>query len=148
MDKLKQKYQKITQALITLKKAVEIFTIFIKEGKSYNPHMNYDEEYRGLRDSMIQRFEYCVDLFWKYLKKDLEMKNLAPTIKAPSEVIRKCLTIGIITENEAENILSMVKERNKTSHIYIEEIAEELAKKIPDYYQLMHCITQRINPEN
>ena len=146
MDKLIQKYQKITQALETLEKAVAVFTVFVKEGKNYNPHMDYEEEYRGLRDSMIQRFEYCVDLFWKYLKKDLEEKHLAPEIKAPAEVIRKSCSARLITETEAETVLNMIKDRNMTSHMYVEEIAEILAGKIPAYYKLMHSIVQRIKP--
>ncbi|HBR71036.1 TPA: hypothetical protein DIC20_05445 [Candidatus Dependentiae bacterium] len=146
MDKLEQKYQKISQALKTLEKATTIVTIFVKEGKSYNPHMDYDEEYRSLRDSMIQRFEYCVDLFWKYIKKDLEKRQLAPEIKAPTEIIRKSYTVGITTETEAEKILSMIKDRNMTSHMYVEEIAEILAQKIPDYYQHMRTIITRLQP--
>ena len=144
MDKLTQKYQKITQALETLEKAVTVFTIFAKEGKNYNPHMDYEEEYCSLRDSLIQRFEYCVDLFWKYLKKDLEVKHLAPEIKTPAEVIRKSCLAAIITEPEAETILSMIKDRNMTSHMYVEEIAEVLAKKIPNYYKLMQIIIQKL----
>ena len=146
MDKINQKYQKITQALQTLERSVTIFGLFSKEGKKYNPHMTYEEEYRGLRDSMIQRFEYCVDLFWKYLKKDLEVKQLMPEIKAPAEVVRKSYAAGLITESEAETILLMIKDRNMTSHVYIEEIAEDLAKKIPNHYAIMHTIIQKLQP--
>ncbi len=146
MDKLSQKYQKITQALKTLEKAVATFTIFTKEGKSYNPHMDYEEEYRSLRDSMIQRFEYSVDLFWKYLKKDLEVKHLTPEIKAPADAIRKSYATGLITEAESEIILTMIKDRNMTSHMYVEEIAQTLAQRIPDYYKLMHTIIQKLQP--
>lgn len=146
MDKLSQKYQKITQALKTLEKSVATFTIFTKEGKSYNPHMDYEEEYRSLRDSMIQRFEYSVDLFWKYLKKDLEVKHLTPEIKAPADAIRKSYATGLITEAESETILAMIKDRNMTSHMYVEEIAQTLAQRIPDYYKLMHTIVQKLQP--
>jgi len=145
MDKLAQKYQKMVKALETLDKATIVFTLFAKEGKNYNPHMDYEEEYRSLRDSLVQRFEYCVDLFWKYLKKDLEIKHMMPEIKAPAEVIRKSYTSGIITESEATAILEMIKNRNLTSHIYLEEIAELLAKKIPDFYKLMHGIIQKLH---
>lgn len=146
MDKLIQKHQKIMQALATLEKAVNTFTLFVKEGKSYNPHLDYEEEYRGLRDSMIQRFEYCTDLFWKYLKKYLEEKHLAPEVKTPAEVIRKSYAVHLIAEDEAENFLTMIKDRNMTSHMYIEEFAEILAKKIPEYYQLMNAVAQKLKP--
>ena len=108
--------------------------------------MDYEEEYRSLRDSMIQRFEYSVDLFWKYLKKDLEVKHLTPEIKAPADAIRKSYATGLITEAESEIILTMIKDRNMTSHMYVEEIAQTLAQRIPDYYKLMHTIIQKLQP--
>ena len=147
MDKLTQKYTKLVQALSTLQKAVFTHNLFISEEKSYNPHLEYEEEERMLRDSMIQRFEYCTDLFWKYLKKNLETKQLAPEIKTPAEVIRKSYASGMISEENAEMVIDMIKDRNKTSHMYVEELAEKLAEKIPDYYELMHTITQRLTPE-
>lgn len=143
---LNEKYKKITQALTTLEKAANIFTLFVKEKKSYNPHMDYKEEYRSLRDSMIQRFEYCTDLFWKYLKKDLEEKHLAPEITAPAEVVRKSCSVRLLTEVEAETALNMIKDLNMTSQQYIEEFSEILAQKIPDYYQLMRTIIQKMKP--
>lgn len=52
----------------------------------------------------------------------------------------------MITKIDAKTTNSMIKDRNLTSHIYIEEVAEMLAKKIPDYYNLMHTIIQRLHP--
>lgn len=144
MDKLSQKHQKLIQALATLEKAIDTIGLFVKEGKSYNPHLDYEEEYRGHRDSTIQRFEYSVDLFWKYLKKNLEAKNIAPDVKVPGEVVRVACNVGLITEQESEMIIEMIKERNKTSYIYVEEIAEYLVKKIPEYYQIMNTIAKRL----
>ena len=146
MDKLTQKYTKLVQALSTLEKAVFTHNLFILERKSYNPHLDYEEEERMLRDSMIQRFEYCTDLFWKYLKKNLEEKQLAPEIKTPAEVIRKSYASGMTSEEDAEIIIDMIKDRNKTSHMYVEELAEQLTKKIPHYYELMQRITQKLTP--
>lgn len=53
MDKLNQKYQKLNQALGTLDRAIKTFTLFAQEGKGYNPHIDYDEEYV---DYVIQWF--------------------------------------------------------------------------------------------
>jgi len=145
MDKLNQKYQKINQALGTLDRAIKTFTLFAQEGKSYNPHIDYEEEYRGLRDSMVQRFEYCVDLYWKYLKKYLE-EIVALKVIGPKPIIKESFAAELINEHEAELSMMMIEDRNITSHMYVEEVAETLAKRIPDYYKLMHVIIQRLKP--
>jgi len=144
MDKLNQKHEKLLKALASLHKAISIFELFKKEAVSYNPHMSYEEEYRGHRDSMIQRFEYSVDLFWKYLKKYLEESLALPPIGGPKPIIRECYSTKILNENEAENALSMIDDRNLTSHVYIEEVAEKLSAKIPDYYKLIQKVTDRL----
>ena len=146
MDKLNQKHQKINLALETLDRSIKTFTLFVQEGKSYNPHISYDEEYRVLRDSMIQRFEYCVDLYWKYLKKYLE-NIVALKIIGPRPIIKESFSAELINEKEAEMSIEMITDRNITSHIYIEEIAENLVKKMPEYYKLMHDIVQRLQPD-
>lgn len=147
MDKLKQKHQQILQAISSLKKSVDSIDFFKKSGQSYYPNLDFDEEYRMHRDSLIQRFEYTEDLFWKYLKKYLEdvFKLLAPS--GPSPVIRESYSAGIIDEQEAKKCLEMIKDRNITSHIYVEEIAEQLSINIPGYYQLMHTIIDRLPPK-
>jgi len=144
VEKLNQKYKKLIQALSTLEKASQTLTIFVKEGVSYNPHLDYKEEYRGLRDSAIQRFEYSVDLYWKYLKIYLEKVLALPDINGPKPVIRKSYSSNALNEEEAEESLKMIDDRNMTSHIYVEEIAEHLAAKIPSYYMLMHNVAARL----
>lgn len=147
MDKLKRKHENISKALASFEKAVNILELSIKEGKGYNPHMSYEEEYREHRDSAVQRFEYSTDLFWKYLKKYLENVLHLPGVNAPEPVIRASCAAGIITEQEGEKILDMVRDRNMTSHMYMEEIAEQLVAKMPEYYVDMHTIVQRLEPK-
>lgn len=146
MEKLIQKYEQIVKALGTLEKAINTFTLFIKEGKSYNPHMTYEDEYCTYRDSVIQRFEYSVDLFWKYLKKYLEDAHVLTDIKIPGEVIRAAKSNGLISTEEAEIIITMIKSRNMTSHIYVEEFADFLAKEIVRYYVTLNLVTKRLVP--
>ena len=86
MDKLNQKHEQLAQALVSLDKAISTFTMLKKEKKAYNPNMTYEEELRTHRDSVIQRFEYTIDLFWKYIKKYLEEAHVLSGIKIPGEV--------------------------------------------------------------
>lgn len=103
-----------------------------------------EEEYRIHRDSVVQRFKYSTDLFWKFIKNYLESAHVLSGIKIPSEVIREAYSLRLINEDEAETILEMIKNRNMTSHIYIEEIAERLVQKIPAFYLTMHDVAQRL----
>ena len=142
------RHAKMMQALKTLETAIRNFNI-IKTKK--NPELpsftDQDEMRRTYRDSMVQRFEYCTDLFWKYLNKYLEANLINPDINAPAPTIRASFAAGILNDREAEKALEMIKDRNLTSHIYKEEIAETLATKIPQHYELMHTVIKRLKPE-
>jgi Nucleotidyltransferase substrate binding protein like len=103
MDKLSQKYQQLLQSISSLKKAVDSLAFFKKGGKSYYPNLDFEEEYRMHRDSLIQRFEYTQDLFWKYLKRYLEdvFKLLAPVVQAPlsKEATLQALLMNVKQKN-------------------------------------------------
>jgi len=99
----------------------------------------------ALRDSLIQRFEFCVDLLWKYAKKYLEnTEQVTLEVKTPRSTIRALCTARLISESQAEQALEMIRHRNMTSHIYREEIAEIIAQQIPAHYDLMSHIVQVI----
>jgi nucleotidyltransferase substrate binding protein (TIGR01987 family) len=146
MDKLAEKYENFTNALATLKSAITIFELYITEQRNYNPHLTYQEEYRGLRDSVIQRFEYNIDLFWKYLKLYLEINAPLSSSKIPGDIVREACAQDFITTEEAESILAMIKKRNLTSHIYVEEVAEEIAHHIPQFYKTLSTVSEKLKP--
>ena len=101
-----------------------------------------DEEYRTFRDSEIKRFEISLDTLWKYLKHYLEKKT-GVVQNSPKSVFRECLKAGIVDDQEVTLALKMVDARNMTSHIYKEEIAEEISTHIPAYYELMKKFIDR-----
>lgn len=57
MEILKLRQQSVAKALLSLKDAIEIL---------HDPQ--YKKIYNALRDSLIQRFEYTIDNFWKFLR--------------------------------------------------------------------------------
>lgn len=91
------------------------------------------------RDSEIQRFEYCVDTFWKFLKEFLEV-NYGIAISSPKGVIRECVLNNRISDKQLDLLFSMIEDRNMTSHTYNEELAEEISGRIKEYYLLMKKI--------
>ncbi len=145
MDRLKQKHVQLTQALKTLEVSLTIFNELQKHGVCCDKHGDYEEEYRIHRDSVIQRFEYCVDFLWKYLKLYIEVRHvILESATVAGEIIRQACATKLINEQESEQILAMIKSRNMTSHMYVEEIAEQLARDIPDYYAVMNAVVVRL----
>lgn len=56
-------------------------------------------------------------------------------------------TFGLsLKEYGAEICMAMIESRNLTSHIYKEEIAEQLARDIPKYYEHVRQFVSRILP--
>lgn len=142
MEKLILKYTQLNSALDRLNEAVVDFEDNMKK-KAAERLMD------SLRDSMIQRFEFTLDLFWKYIKLYLE-KELKKNIEfnSPKTVIREACKTKIITEQDSEKILKMVDDRNMSSHIYKEEIADDISSRIPEHYKIMEKYTQELKPEN
>ena len=97
-----------------------------------------------LRDSMIQRFEYSTEAFWKYLKAYLSMEhNLSAN--SPREVIRKGLKAKLFSEEISKELLQMLDDRNLTSHTYVEELAESIAGRMPSCCSVMQNVMDKLS---
>ncbi len=86
-----------------------------------------------VRDSVIQRFEFTVELSWKALQRFLKASGVTETL-SPKNTFREGAKLGIVTDAEAW--LRFVDARNLSSHTYKESLAEEVyasARAIPPY---------------
>jgi len=92
------------------------------------------EEDRSNIDATIQRFEFTIELFWKTLKYFLAEQGV--DARYPKEILRAAYAGNLI---EQETVwLSMLNDRNLTSHSYNEELADEIYEHITTtYYQLL-----------
>ncbi len=98
--------------------------------------------YLQIRDSVIQRFEFSVDLFWKCFKDHLEIQH-GLKIASPKSVFREACTQNIITKEQLDLLLTMIDDRNNTSYRYDEIMAEQVAHIAPSYQQLMVAIAAK-----
>ena len=80
-------------------------------------------------DATIQRFEFTIELFWKLLKVILESKGVE--VQYPKDVLREAFKGHLI--DDEEQWLSMLKDRNLTSHTYDEKLAHEVYERIKGY---------------
>ena len=87
-----------------------------------------------IKEGLIQRFEYTHELAWNVMK-DYAFFQGNSTIGGSRDATREAFKLQII-EN-ADIWMDMIQSRNKTSHTYNEEIANEIfGKIISDYFQL------------
>ncbi len=84
-----------------------------------------------VRDGLIQRFEFTYELSWKTTKEYLAEQGIVD-INAPKSVIKEAFAHKLITNEQ--HWLLMLNDRNMTSHVYKEEMAEEIAERIVSCY--------------
>ncbi|MCX6358295.1 MAG: HI0074 family nucleotidyltransferase substrate-binding subunit [Armatimonadetes bacterium] len=89
-----------------------------------------------VRDASIQRFEYTYEVCWKALKVYLaDMEGVAAA--SPNQCFREALRVDLVSPEEAERLLDLSRDRNLTSHTYVEAIAEQIARRLPDHAALL-----------
>lgn len=118
-EKTKEALESLNRALVRLEEA-------LKESKNQTGSTLYI-------DGTIQRFEFCIELLWKTLRRAL--LELGLESGSPREAIQMGYQAGLI-QNE-KLWLQMLRDRNQTSHTYEEETAREIFERIPEYYKLM-----------
>lgn len=102
-------------------------------------------DYEELRDSIIQRFEYSTDTFWKFLKDYLtSVLKVQVDVARPKTVFKECFEVKIFSAKEFELSVNLIEDRNLTSHGYNENLAEEICGKIPQYFTLMQTVVNRL----
>ncbi len=84
---------------------------------------------------LIKAFEYTYELGWTTLKDFLEHQGHAG-IYGSRDAIRKSFELNLV--QDGQGWMDMLESRNKTSHIYNEEIAREICQAVQTrYFQLL-----------
>lgn len=96
------------------------------------------------QDAAIQRFEFTFETVWKAAQlflKDIEGLDTG----SPKGVIRDCLQVGILDEQETIQALKMTDDRNLTVHTYNEVLAGKIYEHIKEYVVLLSKWLSRIS---
>ena len=88
-------------------------------------------ELSTLKDGVIQRFEFTMELSWKALKNYLNSEGVEEAI-TPKSTVRAAFKVGII--KNIDIWIKMLDDRNLTSHTYNQLIADEIYERIVDEY--------------
>jgi nucleotidyltransferase substrate binding protein (TIGR01987 family) len=115
--------RKFFQSLKNLENALSRLEAALKE----------DESNSLFIDGTIQRFEFSIELYWKTLKRLLELEGIES--KTPRETLKHAYSVGWI-ENEGA-LLQMLRDRNETSEVYDEGKAKQIYDRIKEYYPEM-----------
>ena len=81
-----------------------------------------------VRDSAIQRFEFCLDLSWKTLQTYLRDEK-GVVSNSPKDTFREAFQNKLI--KYSEDWIKLVDLRNETVHTYDETTAENVYRELP-----------------
>ncbi|MCS5422940.1 MULTISPECIES: nucleotidyltransferase substrate binding protein [Psychrilyobacter] len=105
------------------KNALERLNEAIEESKTINSST--------IRDGVIQRFEFTLELSWKVMKYFLNSEGLTEA-KAPKSTIRAGFNNEVI--KNAKLWIDMIEDRNLTTHTYSQSTSDEIYEKIIHSY--------------
>lgn len=143
MEELKKRYEQLLKAYARLEYMRKTFLRALQESKENNSSDEKESPLVIYRESLIKRFEFCYDLTWKFLKQ-LLIEKYGVEANSPRKVFQECFSQKIITEEEVASCIDMIDSRNSTTHMYDQEMANEISLEIVEYYNVLRNIMQRI----
>ena len=99
-----------------------------------------------VRDSVIQRFEFTYSIALKTLRKYfLEQAFIVEEINSMTfnAMIRTANQLDLLKSN-LEKWSEFREMRNLTSHTYDEEVAEKVVRIVPDFYEEVSFLLQKL----
>lgn len=91
-----------------------------------------------IRDSVIQRFEFSVELAWKTAK-----KMMGTATSAPKDVVREMAQNGYV--DDVKIWLEAIDMRNLSSHTYKEELAEKVYGFAKSFLPLLKNLVTKLS---
>jgi nucleotidyltransferase substrate binding protein (TIGR01987 family) len=87
-------------------------------------------------DGTIQRFEFTFELFWKTLRRFLQREGIDTA--SPKNTLRHAYRRGLLDREQLW--LDMLEDRNRSSHVYNAEMAQEIYGRLRLHYrELREC---------
>lgn len=127
-----QRLDSYRKALAQLDTAVGIVSTAIMQG----------EELVLMKDGLIQRYEFTIELAWKVMK-DYEEYQGGVKVGGPRDVIRQAHQFELIDD---DYWITMMEDRNLMSHTYDESKAQEVVMQIINtYHPVLHKLEKRMS---
>lgn len=125
-----QRFSNYEKALLKLEQAVQKIN---EEYKIEDDGSITDDDFLDdiIKEGLIQRFEYTHELSWNVIKDFLEDAGNT-TIYGSKDATREAFSAGLISNGDIW--MDMIKSRNKTTHTYNQETADDIFMKIMNQY--------------
>lgn len=128
MDKLTEKGSKLVQAVTRLEEGLGDYQTYPLD---------------SIRDGMIQRFEFCMELAWKTTREYLIDQGFSEGVNSPKAVMRKAYATGLLRDEAGW--LALIEARNLTSNIYDESTAQRIfTQSREDFCPLFHALVDAL----
>lgn len=124
------------------KKFLESFNQFQEALKRLLEVLN-QEENEYIRDSAIKRFELVFELSWKTIKAFLETQAII--CQSPKKCFQEAFRQGLISYEQ--EWLDMCDSRNEATHIYNQEIAEDIYSQLPAFLKAFNQLAESLKKE-
>lgn len=109
---------------------------FMNLKKAYSRLKEVSDIYDGkndiIRDSLIQKFEFTYELTHKTLKEFMKYLGVTLENSFPRTIFKKAFVNNLISDDKVW--INLLEDRNLTSHIYNENMADEIADRIVTKY--------------
>jgi len=79
----------------------------------------------AIKSGQVQKFEFCVELYWKTLKRYIQDIH-GFDLKSPKAAIKKGLDLDFYDYKTYETAIEMINWRNELSHVYKQENFEKI----------------------
>jgi nucleotidyltransferase substrate binding protein (TIGR01987 family) len=119
--------------------ALELATAALEQG--LKEHEQYPQ-LLTVRDGVIQRFEITMDVSRQLMIRVLKEVFSLDAASAQKDTIREAAKFGLIADAEAW--MGHLAARNRTSHTYDSEIAEQVFSHIPSFLPDAKDLLQRL----
>lgn len=134
---------KFTRKLNDLEAALANF----RDSLTLEPTLFPDLVADNIKSGQIQKFEFTVELLWKTVQVFLYEVDGVDVI-TPKSVAKEFVEAGYCDYEAYELFIRAVNDRNQLSHIYRQEMAESIWKRLPEYIsmteQIIHAMQSKL----
>ncbi len=93
----------------------------------------------NIKSGQIQKFEFTVELLWKTVQAFLLEVDGVDAI-TPKSAAKEFVEAGHCEYEVYELFIQAINDRNQLSHIYRQEMAEEIWQRLPEYV----CLVEQV----
>ena len=125
-----QRFSNFVKALQKHTEAIEYIKNNLKDESIVD--IEFEDVLVGIvKEGLIQRFEYTHELAWNVMK-DYAIHQGNNAVGSSRDATREAFQLQLISDGKIW--MEMIGSRNKTSHTYNDEVAEEIYSKILNEY--------------